>query len=147
MTPAPHVVDFAAGLYWRKSKLNGRKCVPAILSVTGGRLRLSAVDGVAFDVPCAEARARFTVFSTMVLTAAGRRFDLVGTGAAMSPKFTTAQLAELDALRARATTSGATGMFGGGGAELLSAAFDIVTMVAAIKPWRTVLPAAGVVVA
>jgi hypothetical protein len=52
------VTSFAAGLYWRKSKLNGAKCVPAILSVERGRLRLSAADGVAFDVPCAEARAR-----------------------------------------------------------------------------------------
>ena len=140
-------VEFAAGLYWRKSKINGAKCAPAILSVAHGRLRLSAADGVAFDVPCAEARAHFTVFSTLVITAAGRTFDLVGKGAAMSPRFTPAQLAELDALRARASFPGATGTVGGGALELVAAAFDFATLVATIKPWRTVLPAAGVTVA
>lgn len=140
------MTSFAAGLYWRKSKLNGAKCVPAILSVERGRLRLSAADGVAFDVPCAEATAHFTVFSTLVVTAAGRTFDLVGKGAVLSPKFTPAQLAELEALRARAFMPGATGTVGGGALELVAAAFDIATMVATIKPWRTVLPAAGVAV-
>jgi hypothetical protein len=138
------VTSFAAGLYWRRSKLNGAKCVPAILSVERGRLRLSAADGVAFDVPCAEARARFTMFSTLVVTAAGRTFDLVGKGATYSPKFTPAQLAELEALRARASFPGTMGTAGGGALELVSAAFDFATMVANIKPWRTVLPAAGV---
>jgi hypothetical protein len=33
---------------------------------------------------------------------------------------------------------------GGDVLGLAAAAFDVVTMVATIKPWRTVLPAAGV---
>lgn len=82
-----------------------------------------------------------------MVTAAGASFDLVGKGAAMSPRFTPAQLAELEALRARASMPGVTGTVGGGALELVAAAFDIATMVATIKPWRTVLPAAGVTVA
>lgn len=148
-----HPVSFAAGLYWRKSKINGAKCVPAILAVGGGRLRLSSAEELAFDVPCGEVRAHFTFLSTLTLTVAGTRFDLVGKGANLSPKFTAQQLAELERLRAQAASADASGVnaaaLGAGAgsvAGLIGVAFDVQRMVANIKPWRTVLPAAGVLV-
>jgi hypothetical protein len=146
-----HPVSFAAGLYWRKSKLNGAKCLPAILSVGGGRLRLSSAEELVFDVPCGEAEAHFSFLSTLTLTAAGTGFDLVGKGANLSPKFTSQQLAELERLRAQAASADASGVNAttlgpgaGSVAGLIGVAFDAQRMVANIKPWRTVLPAAGV---
>lgn len=148
MEPPPRSpVSFAAGLYWRRSRINGARCVPALLAVDGGRVRLSSADEVAFDVPCAEVEAHFTFLATLRLTVRGTTFDLVGKGANLSPKFTAEQLAELDALGARAAAQGTPGSSlaaAGSPASLLGAAFDAHTVVANIKPWRTVLPAAGV---
>jgi len=146
-----HPVSFAAGLYWRKSKVNGAKCVPAILAVGDGRLRLSSASELAFDVPCGEARAHFSFLATLTLTVAGTRFDLVGKGANLSPKFTPQQLAELQRLQAHAASADASGVtataLGPGAGSvtgLIGVAFDAQRMVANIKPWRKVLPAAGV---
>ncbi|WP_133851592.1 hypothetical protein [Labedaea rhizosphaerae] len=147
MHPTPPPVSFAAGLYWRRSKINGAKCVPAILALDGGRLRLSSADEVAFEAPCDEVEAHFTFLATMRLTVNGQAFDLVGKGANLSPKFTAEQLAELESLRAHAANQDTLGPNLAATASptsLLDAAFDAQAMAANIKPWRTVLPAAGV---
>ena len=149
---------YASGLYWRKSKWNGTKCVPVILSLDGGRLRLAAAEEVAFDVPCADVVARFTRLGTLVVTVAGRSYDILGVGASLSPSFTKEQREELQARQAaRAASAGvAPGLAAAGagiGGEVggvmdavaaVGAVFEITAMRENIKPWRTLLPAAGV---
>lgn len=159
---------FASGVYWRRSRWNGARCVPAVLSLRCGRLRLAAARDVAFDAPCAEVTARFSRLHTMVLTVGGTRFDVVGIGSSLSPSFTPAQREELRALQAEAAgtavspTAGALGAgliasgVGGGAGGALGAAADVTAVVGAfsdwgrlkatIGPWREVLPAAGVAV-
>jgi hypothetical protein len=151
------MITYAGGLYWRRSKWNGRKCVPVILSVDAGRLRLSAAKEVGFDVPCAEVTARFTKLGTMVLTVNGRTYDILGVGASLSPNFTKEQRDELRARQAKAASAaispgfaaGGSGIGGGAGAAMdavaiVGAVAEINQMRANIRPWRSVLPAAGV---
>ena len=146
----PQAIEFAAGLYWRQSMLNGRKCVPAILELTQGRVRLLDASGEVFAVPCAEVSGRVTGLSTLILEAGGRSYDLVGKPSNISPKFTPEML---DYVRARSAQvpSGTLVAMGVGlnalGASPLGAlafAFDFAEMTANIAPWKTLLPAAGV---
>ena len=152
------VTSYASGLYWRKSKWNGAKTVPVILSLDAGRLRMASAKEVAFDAPCAEVAARFTKLGTMVLTVGGRTYDVLGIGASLSPNFTGQQLDELRERRAAAAegavspaAAGLTGVGAGGdvgaaldAAVMVGAVFDIKRMRENIRPWRAVLPAAGV---
>ncbi|TWP37603.1 hypothetical protein [Leekyejoonella antrihumi] len=133
---------FAAGLYWRKSKIDGRKCVPAILEVRTGRLRMLDVVGQVFDVPAQEARANCTALGTMVLTVNGQMYDLVGIRARLSPKFTPEMLNYLQVLRSQVA-----GLAGSGSVlQLLDVAFKPVAMTGTVMPWRTVLPSVGVLI-
>ena len=153
ITPPSH----ASGLYWRKSKWNGARCVPVILSLDAGRLRLAAAKGVAFDVPCADVVAKFTRFGTLVLTVGGRSYDILGVGASLSPSFSKEQREELQALQAKAAkgafapglAAAGAGIGGEAGAvmdaaAIVGAVFEIKAMRENIKPWRSLLPAAGV---
>jgi hypothetical protein len=136
MTNDPADVSFAAGLWWRQSKIIGAKCVPAILLVSAGRLRLSSADEVALDAATNEVTASFSRFGTLTLQSGGHKYDVVGRAASMSPKFTDAQLIELRQLQAE--------LDGGAGTGWNAQAFDINAQVANMAPWRSVLPAAGV---
>jgi hypothetical protein len=151
------VPSYAGGLYWRKSKWNGLKCLPVILSLDAGRLRLAAAKEVAFDVPCADVVAKFTKFGTLVLTVGRRSYDILGVGASLSPSFTKEQREELQARQAKAANAAVapgvmaagTGIGGEVGAAMdavaiVGAVFEIKAMRENIKPWRDLLPAAGV---
>jgi hypothetical protein len=164
----PSTVRFTSGVYWRRSRWNGRKCDPVILTVDQGRLRMSTADAVVFDVPCTSVTARFSRAWTMMLTVEGTRYDFVGQGSGISKSFTPAQLDEIRAAHANAagrdrsggTAAAATGAAGLGAATgdpgvqavggafavagLAQAAFEFGTLRAVIRPWREVLPVAGV---
>lgn len=159
MATDPQNVYFASGLWWRQSMLNAARCVPAILVVRSARLRLASATDVALDAPTPEVAASFSRLGTMTLRNNGKKFDIVGKAARLSPEFTNAQLDELRHLQAdvRATGIGmevldlggsVAGLLGasavGAGTGLLGLAFDINNLVANIRPWRTVLAAAGV---
>jgi hypothetical protein len=167
----PTSVRFTSGVYWRRSKWNGRKCEPVILTVDQGRLRMSTADAVVFDVPCASVSAKFSRAWTMTVTVDGTGYDFVGRGSGISKAFTAAQLDEIRAAhataagrdRSGATVAAGTGAAGLGAATgdpglqavggvfaaagLAQAAFEFSTLRAVIRPWRDVLTAAGVAVA
>lgn len=143
-----------SGLYWRQSKWNARRCVPAILATNGHTVRLSSADAVAFDAPCAQVSARFSKLQTLTLTVAGTQYDLVGKPANLSPAFSQAQRAELldaDRVVSAAGDLAGTGLaplaaLGGLGAIAGAAGtlFDATSMVRNIAPWKQILPAVGV---
>lgn len=79
---------FAGGIYWRKSKFNGRQCVPAILELREGRVRLLDVQGQVFDVLAASVQASCSVLGTLSVVVDGVTYDLVAQRARLSPSFT-----------------------------------------------------------
>lgn len=101
----PRSDEFTYGVYWRQSMWNGRKCVPVILSAAPGRLRLSGAQGPVFDVSTDDVTATFGTYSIR-LTVAGRRYDIVGRGSNISPDFTPAMKAELEAAKDRMAAVG-----------------------------------------
>jgi hypothetical protein len=138
-----------SGLYWRRSLLNGRRCVPVVLGLDGGRLRMRTATETVFDVPTTEVTARFTALTTMMLTVGGSRYAIVGIGSAISPRFTAEMLAELEQAQARAA-----GTYDGGAAPgtdlgvlgLTGAVADFAEMRRSIAPWRELFDRAGVTV-
>ncbi|WP_347108249.1 hypothetical protein AAHB33_15400 [Paenarthrobacter sp. S56] len=147
-------------LYWRKSKVNGAATVPVILSLdTAGLLSMQDADLVTmFAVPAHEAVVRFTSWGTMVLTIHGRRYDVVGVGASLSPQPSQAQISavvghsEDPTNVSRAGSAGvALGNAGGigsvagiaGGAAMQFAYYKGLE---AIKAWQDAMPLAGATV-
>jgi hypothetical protein len=84
-----------SGVYWRQSLLRGDKCVPALLSLEGGRLTLSTADQPVLDTRPAEVTVKRTRFGTLVLRADGASYALVGRGAQISASFSEQQLSRL----------------------------------------------------
>jgi hypothetical protein len=147
-------------LYWRKSMINGAKTVPVIVGMdSGGTFSMKDAAGLTvFSVPARQASFRFTRMGTMVITAQGRKFDIVGVGASLSPRPSSGQLAEMEAPptghtdhtdlsragSAGAAMSGAGGMGAvagiAGGAAMMFAYYQGLE---AIKAWQGVLPETG----
>jgi len=147
-------------LYWRKSKINGAKTVPVIVSMdSAGTFRMVDAAGVSvLSLPVQQASFRFTSMGTMVVTAQGRAYDVLGVGASMSPDPSPEQKAEMKAAvadfkdrtalnragSAGAAMSGAGGL--GGVAGLAGSAlmmFSYYEGLATIKAWQAVLPETG----
>jgi len=144
--------QLAGGLYWRRSRWNGRACVPVVLELADGRLTMTDRSGVVLDSPVAEVTASFSRLHTMTLRSGSDRFDVVGIGANLSPAFSPEQLDHLRAAQGRvaATSASSQSAFaagaGSGAADVaaaLGAAFSWADMKGNIEPWRSVLPAAG----
>ena len=147
-------------LYWRKSKINGAKTVPVIVSMDpSGMFRMVDAAGVSvLSLPVQQASFRFTSMGTMVVTAQGRAYDVLGVGASMSPDPSPEQKAEMKAAvadykdrtalnragSAGAAMSGAGGL--GGVAGLAGSAlmmFSYYEGLETIKAWQAVLPQTG----
>lgn len=147
-------------LYWRKSKINGAKTVPVIVSMdSSGMFRMVDAAGAGvLTLPVQQASFRFTSMGTMVVTAQGRKYDLVGVGASMSPDPSREQKAEMKAASedfkdrtalnragsAGASVSGAGGV--GGVAGVAGSAlmmFSYYEGLETIKAWQAVLPQTG----
>mgnify|MGYP001042641600 CR=1 FL=1 len=147
-------------LYWRKSKINGAKTVPVIVSMdSSGMFRMVDAAGVSvLSLPVQQASFRFTSMGTMVVTVQGRTYDLLGVGASMSPDPSAEQKAEMKAASDdfkdrtalnRAGTAGAA-MSGAGGvggvAGIAGSAlmmFSYYEGLETIKAWQAVLPQTG----
>ena len=83
-------------LYWRKSKINGFLCVPAILTLDESKtLSLRDAKQNGFSVPLSEATFKFTTWGTMYITIAGKTYDILGMAAALSPSTTKEQDEEI----------------------------------------------------
>ena len=83
-----------SGVYWRQSLLRGDKCVPALLSLDGGRLTL-ATDRPVLDADPAEVTVKRSRFGTLLVRAGSTSYALVGRGAQISATFSEQQLARL----------------------------------------------------
>ncbi|MDQ0147362.1 MULTISPECIES: hypothetical protein [Pseudarthrobacter] len=150
-------------LYWRKSMINGAKTVPAIVAMdSAGTFSMHDAAGVpVFSVPASQAAVRFTSMGTMVVTANGRKYDVTGVGASLSPSPSSWQLAEMAAGAdgrtdptglSRAGSAGAAMSGAGGLGAVAGAAGGAAMMFAyyqgldAIKAWQEALPSAGATV-
>jgi hypothetical protein len=157
-TPSQKQTSIKSLLYWRKSKLNGAKCVPAILSLDAdGNFSLKDRDGsVVYSVPVKEADVAFTGWGTMVINAPNAKYDIVGSGAGISPSPTQEQLEEVRAAQGDnqttnnvATKLGAAGVAVGTGAPEASAVGSVAMGMAfqegvnSIGDWQKALIAAG----
>src|SRR6476661_821147 len=98
-TPAVPAMPMKSLLYWRKSMINGAKTVPVIVAMDGaGMFSMRDAAGVpVFSVPAPQAAVRFTSMGTMVVTADGRKYDIVGVGASLSPSPSPWQMADMAA--------------------------------------------------
>lgn len=131
-------VQFTGGLYWRKSWWNGRACVPVILRISGGQLRLRDENAVVFDVPCPAVQAKLSSLNTLTLRVNGQKYYLVGRGGQISKTFTPEMEWELQqALQQGPGTPGAATFNHQG-----LAAADIASL-RNTKPWMPILQAAG----
>lgn len=147
-------------LYWRKSKLNGAACVPVIVSLDASKtLSLKSADATEFSLPASEATVAFSNWGTMTITAGGKTYDIVGTGAAISPSPTTEQLQEINesgssnaSQNNTISTVGAAATAVSGMDNAVGAAGSVAMQYAyykgleAIKAWQQELPKAGVAV-
>jgi hypothetical protein len=93
-TPAA-AFTLKSGMYWRKSQLFGWLCPPGILTLSGGRVRFATATETVFDEAVTDTAAAFSGWGTLSITAAGTRYDFVGTAGAASKAFTAAQQEEL----------------------------------------------------
>ena len=82
-----------SGVYWRQSLLRGDKCVPALLSLDGGRLTLSTADRPVLDASPAEVTVKRSRVGTLLIRAGSTSYALVGRGAQISARFSEHQLA------------------------------------------------------
>lgn len=131
-------VEFTGGLYWRKSWWNGRACVPVILRVSGGQLRMRDETGVIFQAPCAGVQAKLSSMKTLTLRINGKKYYLVGRGGQISKTFTPDMQQELhQALQQGPGTPGAATF-----SHLGLAAADVSSL-RNTEPWKAVLQAAG----
>ncbi|MDP9887810.1 hypothetical protein [Pseudarthrobacter enclensis] len=147
-------------LYWRKSMINGARTVPVIVSMdSSGTFRMVDAAGVSvLSLPVQQASFRFTSMGTMVVTVQGRKYDLLGVGASMSPGPSPEQKAEMKAASDdykdrtalnRAASAGAAmspagglgGAAGVAGSALMM--FSYYEGLEIIKAWQAILPGTG----
>lgn len=82
-------------MYWRKSQLFGWLCPPGILTLAAGRVRFTTATETVFDEAVADTSASFSGWGTLSITAAGIRYDFVGTAGTASKPFSPQQKNEL----------------------------------------------------
>jgi hypothetical protein len=103
-------------IYWRKSPINGFRCVPVLLTLEPDNTLTmkTAKNVIAFQAPMSQVQAHFTGWGTMVLVVNGKKYVFVGIGAAVSPSPTAEQKAELggaySALSSAGGRAGAVGL-------------------------------------
>ena len=134
--------------------------MPVVVSMdSSGMFRMVDAAGMSvLSLPVQQASFRFTSMGTMAVTAQGRKFDLLGVGASMSPDPSPEQKAEMKvasddfkdrtalnrAGSAGAAMSGAGGV--GGVAGIAGSAlmmFSYYEGLETIKAWQTVLSQTG----
>ncbi|HRN28495.1 MAG TPA: hypothetical protein PK890_02140 [Terrimesophilobacter sp.] len=101
------------GLFYRESNRLGARHHPTVLTLHDGRLSAATAEGtVLFDAPVDQFTARFTLWSTIVLTHGARIFRFVTGGYAgtSARPFTNAQIRELADADAQAPDDGSAAM-------------------------------------
>ena len=84
-----------SGVYWRRSKIFGHLCPPAILALEGDRVTFTTEKERVFEAAASGIRATFTGWGTLVLTVDGTSYDIIGSGGEMAASFSKQQVAEL----------------------------------------------------
>ncbi|WP_457948720.1 hypothetical protein ACTAQI_00235 [Pseudarthrobacter sp. alpha12b] len=163
ITPMGSAKPMKSLLYWRKSMINGAKTVPVIVGMdSAGTFSMRDAAGVpVFSLPASQATVRFTSMGTMVVTAQGRKHDILGVGASLSPSPSPWQMAEMAADSSghsdhtglsRAGSAGAAMSGAGGMGAVAGVAGSAAMMFAyyqgleAIEAWQEVLPETGAAV-
>ncbi|MFI1166899.1 hypothetical protein ACH4UM_25700 [Streptomyces sp. NPDC020801] len=73
-------------VYWRRSRWNGARCEPVLVSLVPGALWAGdRALAVVFEADPRTVTGRLTRLGTLLLTVDGRRYDLVGRGSSASP--------------------------------------------------------------
>jgi hypothetical protein len=166
-TEQSQIVPTKSLIYWRKSPVNGAKCVPSILKLDeNGLLTLEDDKAQAFSVPLSEVTASFSSWGTMTLNVGGRKYDFVGTPAPLSPTPSSKLTNQVDPTQQQVangnqtvSTAGGALTAGGAGAAVAGSAAGAVGVVAgnvmmqyayykgldAIKRWESTFMSAGLV--
>ncbi|MFC4147734.1 hypothetical protein ACFO0M_15870 [Micromonospora mangrovi] len=88
----PHEPVHASIVYWRRSRWNGARCEPILMTLHEGRLRARDRAGrELFAVAPGQVTGRLSRFGTLLLTVGGQAFHLVGRGGAQAPSPTAEQ--------------------------------------------------------
>ncbi|MGW5369911.1 hypothetical protein ACWER6_01975 [Streptomyces sp. NPDC004009] len=124
---------YAGIVYWRRSPWNGARCVPVLLSLLPGVVRVQDRDGrVVLQEDPRKVGGRLTRLGTLLVDAGGRRYALVGRGAVVSPGPSAGQQAAVSGFRPPSAA-------GGGAVDLLLNGGAAARM----RAWRTLLGEAG----
>lgn len=90
-TDSADAKNYITGIYWQKSKLNGRETVPVILSLIDGTASLTADGGTVFSLPANQLKVDIRTplgNPTISITVPdGTRYTLVTIPTSISPKF------------------------------------------------------------
>lgn len=114
-TAQPQIVPTKSLIYWRKSPINGAQCVPSILKLDeNGMLTLEDDNAQAFSVPLSQVTAKFSSFGTMTLNVAGKKYDLVGTPAPLSPTPSSKLTDQVDPAQQETVSKNQTSTLAGG---------------------------------
>ena len=120
-TTLPKITPTKSLLYWRKSLINGAKCVPAVLTLEAdGDLILVDNDSQVFSTQISSVKTKFSAWGTMTLTVDGKKYDFVGMPAPLSPAVSPQLSAEMNeteqaaAKRNQSMTTGGAGLTVGG---------------------------------
>lgn len=79
--------NFSTGLYYRPSLWNGATCVPAILSLENGEVKLSTANKKLLKVPLEEVKAKRTPWGTLLLEVGKAKYDFVREGSRISESY------------------------------------------------------------
>ncbi|MFF4652755.1 hypothetical protein [Streptomyces sp. NPDC001380] len=77
---------YASIVFWRRSRWNGARCEPLLMTLHGDRLRACDRDGgEVLTAAAGQVAARLSRLGTLTLTVGGHAYALVGRGGAQSP--------------------------------------------------------------
>lgn len=84
------------GIFWRKNLWNGAATIPVILAFQNDTLELQDATSTIFSVPISTVTANISIFGTLTVIVGDKKYDFVGSGAALSKSFTSAQQAQIE---------------------------------------------------
>ena len=95
ITPSGTETPFKVGIYWRKSRWNGRQTVPVIVTLQNGLFSMKTDQETVFSVSCNNVIVTFSKLGTVFVNISGKKYALYGSGSGISKPFSKEQLAEL----------------------------------------------------
>lgn len=156
MDTQPNNTPLVTGVYWRKNLWNGAATVPVILAHQDGVLEMRDESSTIFSHPLSSVRAKISLWGTLTITVGDEKYDFVGSGAALSRRFSPDQQAHIESQNLTVATDlvkgGTVGAVAGtvigaattAGAGVAAQAAGVGAMVAgyfvgleAIKKWQS----------